>query len=88
MTVTLEPKLERQITQQAAAKGQETEEYVNRLLETALHTAPPTIIRSTLTSEEIQRLRRESLERASARNLPPSTSDFRREDIYDDEEGR
>ena len=45
----------------------------------------PIIIRSTLTPEEIQRLRRESLERASVRNLPPSTSDFRREDIYGDE---
>lgn len=86
MTVTLEPKLEREITQQAAARGQAAEEYINRLLETALHTAQPTIIRSTLTPEEIQRLRRESLERASVRNLPPSTSDFLREDIYDDEE--
>lgn len=88
MTVTLEPKLEREITQQAAAQGQDAEEYVNRLLETALHKAPPAMIRSTLTLEEIQHLRRESLERATARNLPPSTSDFRREDIYDDDEGR
>ncbi len=46
------------------------------------------IILSTLTPEEIKRLRRESLERVAARNLPPSTSNFRREDIYDDDEGR
>ncbi len=88
MTVTLEPELEQEVRQKAAAQGQETDEYVNRLIKTALRQSTPTIIRSTLTPEEIQRLRLESIERAIARNLPASTSDFRREDIYDDEEGR
>jgi hypothetical protein len=88
MTVTLEPELEQEVRQKAAAQGQETDEYVNRLIKTALRQSAPTIIRSTLTPEEIQRLRLESIERAIARNLPASTSDFRREDIYDDEEGR
>ncbi len=88
MTVTLEPELEQEVRQKAAAQGQETDEYVNRLIKTALRQSAPTIIRSTLTPEEIQRLRLESIERAVARNLPASTSDFRREDIYDDEEGR
>ncbi len=46
------------------------------------------IIWSKLTPEEIRCLRLESLERAVVRNLPPSKSDFRREDIYDDDEGR
>lgn len=88
MTVTLEPRLEREITQQAAAQGQKAEEYINRLLETALHTAPPAIIRSTLTLEEFLRSFEELAERAKARNLPVSTSAFRREDIYNDDEGR
>lgn len=42
----------------------------------------------SLTPEESRRLRQESWDRAVARNLPASSSDFRREDIYDDEEGR
>ena len=88
MTVTLEPELERELRQKAAAQGQEADEYVNLLIKSALRQTAPTIIRSTLTSEESERLRQESLERAIARNLPASTSDFRREDIYDDEEGR
>ena len=87
MTVTLEPKLEHEITRQAAAQGQEPNEYLSRLLETALHTAPPTIIRSTLTLEEFLRSSEELAERAKARNLPASTSSFRREDIYEDDEG-
>lgn len=87
MTVTLEPELEQEVRQKAAAQGQETDEYVNRLIKTALRQSTPTIIRSTLTPEETQRLRLESIERAVARNLPASTSDFRREDIYDDGEG-
>lgn len=88
MTVTLEPKLEREITQQAAVQGQEAEEYVNRLLETALHTAPLAMIPPTMTQEDFLRSLEELVERAKARNLPLSESSFRREDIYDDDEGR
>lgn len=88
MTVTLEPKLEREITQQAAAQGQGEEEYVNRLLETVLHTAPPAMIPPTMTQEEFLRSSEELVKRAKARNLPVSTSSFRREDIYDDDEER
>ncbi len=88
MIVTLESEIEDEVRQKAAAQGQETDQYINRLIKTALRQSAPTIIRSTLTPEEIQRLRLESIERAVARNLPASTSDFRREDIYDDEEGR
>ena len=88
MTVTVEPKLEHQITQQAAAQGQEAEEYVNRLLETALHSGPLPMIPPAMTPEEFLRSSQELVERAKARNLPVSTSAFRREDIYDDDEGR
>lgn len=88
MTVTLEPELEHEVRQKAAAQGQEADEYVNRLIKTALRQSTPTIIRSTLTPEERRRLQQERVARAVARNQSASTSDFRREDIYDDEEGR
>ena len=88
MTVTLEPETEQQVRQRAAERGQQPETYLNQLIRKALNTPVPTPIYSTLTPEESRRLRQESRERAVARNLPASTSDFRREDIYDDEEGR
>ena len=88
MTLTLEPELESAISKKAAEQGQDTDTYLSHLIREALNRPAPTIIRSTLTPEEIQKLRLESIERAKARNLPASTSDFRREDIYDDEEGR
>lgn len=47
-----------------------------------------TIIRSNLTIEEFLQSSQEVVERAKARSLPAPKSDFRREDIYDDEEGR
>ena len=88
MTVTLEPELESAISKKAAEQGQAPDTYLRRLIREALDRPTSAIIRSTLTPEEIQKLRLESIERANARNLPASTSDFRREDIYDDEEGR
>ena len=88
MTLTLEPELESAISKKAAEQGQDPDVYLRHLIREALNRPTPTIIRSTLTPEEIQRLRLESIERAVARDLPASTSDFRREDIYDDEEGR
>ncbi len=88
MTLVLEPKLENEVRQKAAERGQDADAYLQQLIQAALHQPVPAIIRSTLTPEESRQLRQASLERALARNLPPSTSDFRREDIYDDEEGR
>lgn len=88
MMVTLEPALESELRRKAAEHGQDADAYLRQLIQTALYQPVPVIIRSTLTPEDVQRLRLESIERAVARNLPPSNSDFRREDIYDDEEGR
>ncbi len=88
MTLTLEPELESAVSKKAAEQGQDPDTYLRRLIREAVDRPTPAIIRSTLTPEEIQILRLESIERAKARNLPASTSDFRREDIYDDEEGR
>ncbi len=88
MTVTFEPELESARSKKAAEQGQDADSYLRRLIWQALNQPAPTIIRSTLTPEEIQKLRLKSIERAEARNLLASTSDFRREDIYDDEEGR
>lgn len=88
MTLILEPELESAVSKRAAEQGQDADSYLRRLIWEALSRPAPTIIRSTLTPEEIQKLRRESIARAVARDLPASTSDFRREDIYDDEEGR
>ncbi len=48
----------------------------------------PTMIPSTLTLEEFLQSSQELAERAKARNWPVSESCFRREDIYDDDEGR
>ena len=87
MTVTLEPELENEVRQQAAAKGQEADTYLQQLIQKALHTPVPTPIYSTLTPKEFKEAQEEMLERAKARNLPFPNSDFRREDIYDDEEG-
>lgn len=88
MTITLEPELETALNQKAAAEGQNPDEYLRRLIHSALHQNPPTILRSALTNEEFLKSSQETVERAKARNLAVSTSDFRREDIYNDEEGR
>ena len=88
MTLTLEPELESAISKKAAEQGQDTDTYLSHLIREALNRPTPTIIRSTLTPEERLRFQQERVARAVARNLPASTSDFRREDIYDDEEGR
>ncbi len=88
MTVTLEPELERELRQKAAAQGQDPHSYLSHLIQAALRQPVTGIVRSTLTTEEFLQSSREVIERAKARNLPASTSDFRREDIYDDEEGR
>ncbi len=88
MTLTLEPELENALSKKAAEQGQDTDAYLRRLIQEALNQPTPTIIRSILTPEEFLQSSKEVVERAKARNLPASTSDFRREDIYDDEEGR
>ncbi len=88
MTLTLEPELENALSKKAAEQGQDADAYLRRLIQEALNQPIPTIIRSKLTTEEFLQSSREAIERAKARNLPASTSDFRREDIYDDEEGR
>jgi len=88
MTLTLEPELESAVRKKAAEQGQDTDSYLCRLIWEALNRPAPTIIRSTLTAEEFLKSSQEAVERAKARNLPTSISDFRREDIYDDEEGR
>ena len=88
MTLTLEPELESAISKKAAEQGQDADSYLRRLILAALNQPTPTIIRSTLTPEERRQFQQERVARAVARNLPASTSDFRREDIYDDEEGR
>lgn len=73
--------------QKAAERGQDADAYLQQLIQAALHQPVPAIIRLTLTTEEFLQSSREGFERAKARNLPVSTSDFRREDIYDDDEG-
>ena len=88
MTVTLEPELENEVRQKAAAQGQQPETYLQQLVREALNMPVPTPISSKLTTEEFIKSQQEVLERAKARNLPFPDSDFRREDIYDDEEGR
>ena len=88
MTVTLEPEIENEVRQQAAEQGQQPETYLNRLIRAALSKPVPSPIYSKLTPEEFRQSQEEVLERARARNLPFPNSDFRREDIYDDEEGR
>ena len=88
MTLTLEPELESAVSKKAAEQGQDTDSYLRRLIWEALNRPAPTIIRSTLTLEERRQLHQERVARVVARNQPASTSDFRREDIYDDEEGR
>ena len=88
MTLTLEPELESAIGKKAAEQGQDADSYLRHLILAALNQPRPTIIRSKLTAEEFLQSSEEVVERAKARNLPASTSDFRREDIYDDEEGR
>ena len=90
MTLTLElsPQEEARLREKAARQGQDAENYAVGILRQDLSVSQPAIISSRLTPEEIQRLRQESLERAAVRNLPASSSDFRREDIYNNEEGR
>lgn len=87
MTVTLEPETENEVRRKAAAQGQPPETYLQQLVREALSRPLPMPIPPSLTPEESRRLRQESWDRAVARNLPASSSDFRREDIYDDEEG-
>lgn len=88
MTLTLEPELESAVSKKAAEQGQDTDSYLRHLIREALSRPTPAIIRSQLTTEEFLQSSKEVIERAKARNLPASTSNFRREDIYDDEEGR
>ena len=88
MTLVLELKLENQVRQKAAERGQDADAYLQQLIQAALHQPVPAIIESRLTTDEFLQSSRETFERAKARNLPVSTSDFRREDIYDDEDGR
>ena len=88
MTLVLEPRLENEVRQKAAERGQDADAYLQQLIQAALRQPVPAIIQSTLTTEEFLKSSQERRERANARNLPVSTSDFRREDIYDDEEGR
>ena len=87
MTVTLEPELENEMRQKAAEQGQPLETYLQQLVRAAPNQPVPTPIRSKLTLEEFMKSSQERLERVKARNLPFPNSDFRREDIYDDEEG-
>ena len=85
MTFVLEPKLENEVRRKAAERGQNADAYLQQLIQAALHQPVPAIIQSTLTTEEFLKSSQERRERAKARNLPVSTSKFRREDIYDDE---
>ncbi len=85
MSLTLEPGLESQVRRKAAERGQNADAYLSQLIEAALHQPVPAIIRSALTKEEFIQSWLEGAERAKARNLPSPNSDFRREDIYDDE---
>lgn len=88
MTVTLEPEIENEVRQKASEKGQEADTYLQQLIQAALRQPVLSPIYSKLTPEEFMKSQQERLERAKARNLPSPDSDFRREDIYDDEEGR
>ena len=85
MTVTLEPELERELSHKADDQGQGAEVYLSQLIKEALRQPMPAIVRSKLTTEVFIESWLEGAERAKARNPPPSTSDFRREGIYDDE---
>ena len=87
MTLVLEPKLENEVRQKAAERGQSADAYLQQLIQAALHQPVPAIIQSKVTTEEFLKSSHETFERAKARNLPVSDSDFRREDIYDDDEG-
>ena len=84
MTVTLEPELEKELHHKAAQQGQDADAYLSHLIEKALRQPMPIINRSKLTLEEVERRRQARLARASARDLPASASDFRRENIYED----
>ena len=88
MTVTLEPETESEVRRKAAEKGQETNTYLQQLIQAGLRQPAPMPIYSKLTPEEFMKSQQERTERAKARNLPFPDADFRREDIYDDEEGR
>ncbi len=85
--------MESKIRQQAEEQGLEADNEINRrLIQDAArayhYQSAPRVILSTLTPEEFLQSSQELVERAKARNLPVSTSSFRREDIYDDDEGR
>jgi len=86
--MTLEPELESAISKKAAEQGQDADSNLRRLIWEALKRPTLTIIRSKLTAEEFLHSSKEAVERAKARNLPASTSDSRRVNVYDDEEGR
>ena len=88
MIVTLEPETEQQVRLKAAERGQQPETYLARLVREALNQPVPSPIPPSYTPAERRQLDQESWDRAVARNLPASSSAFRREDIYDDEEGR
>ncbi len=86
MSLTLESELEIRVRRKAAERGRNADAYLSQLIAAALHQPVPAIIRSTLTKEEFIHSWLQGAERAKARNLPSPDSDFRREDIYDDEE--
>ena len=71
----------------AAERGQDADVYPNYVPNLALNQPAPKVNKSTLTDEEFLVSLREWYERALARNLPASTSQFRREDIYKDDQG-
>ena len=78
--------VENEIKRQAAERGLDPDNSVNRLLIEAAASSPrpaPVIIRSVLTPEELLQSSQELAEREKARNLPVAPSDFRREDIYE-----
>ncbi len=87
LTVNLSPEEEARLREKATRRGQNEAAYAASVLRHDLHQSAPTIIRSKLTTEEFLQSSRDGFERAKARNMPPVQSDFRREDIYDDEEG-
>jgi len=85
MTVTLEPELARELSQKAAAQGQDADAYLRQLIQTALRQPVPPIIRSSLSKEEFL----ESWQQWTASNdsnAPPISNEaLRRENMYDDE---
>jgi len=85
MTVALEPDLEHEIRLQAAAQGQDADAYLRQLVQAALRSPVPAIIRSKLTTEDF--LASWHRWAASHDQTAPSLPDeaLRRENMYDDE---